>query len=209
MCRSALRAPLAGTTVYFQPHLLHMEVGVATKLCELLGPRARTAPPAVGADALSKWLGAKAELELSPQQLEAVRMAMTSGASVITGGPGCGKTFTLRTIGAWQRRAARVLLRSLLLLDAHRPSLAPPCPTRARPSLFCGARIMARAPALCAVECWKHFGVDPVLVSPTGRGAQRLSEVTGHPAQVALPRRGAGDGGAALHSEVRCDPAHR
>jgi exodeoxyribonuclease V alpha subunit len=34
------------------------------------------------------------------------------------------------------------------------------------------------------VKLWRELGMTPLLVSPTGRGAHKLSEVTGHPAQT-------------------------
>ncbi|NJO62610.1 MAG: ATP-dependent RecD-like DNA helicase [Richelia sp. RM2_1_2] len=64
---------------------------------------------------------------LSPEQQEAVEIAAYSKVTVITGGPGTGKTFCTRTI----------------------------------------------------VELWKAMGKSIALAAPTGRAAQRLSEMTG------------------------------
>ncbi|WP_285695858.1 ATP-dependent RecD-like DNA helicase [Actinomadura sp. NBRC 104412] len=44
------------------------------------------------------WLRTKTGSELAPEQEEAVRLALTSKVSVLTGGPGCGKSFTVRSI---------------------------------------------------------------------------------------------------------------
>lgn len=74
----------------------------------------------------------KERIELSDEQRGAVLTAVSSGVSVITGGPGCGKTTTLRA-----------LVRLLLAM---------------------GKRVQ--------------------LASPTGRAAQRLSEVTGTEAKT-------------------------
>ena len=63
--------------------------------------------------------------ELSPQQVEAVRLAAKSRLLIITGGPGCGKTTVVRTI----------------------------------------------------LSMLKYAGLEVSLAAPTGRAAQRMSEV--------------------------------
>jgi exodeoxyribonuclease V alpha subunit len=71
-------------------------------------------------------------IELSPQQQQAVEMAASQRVTILTGGPGTGKTFCTRTI----------------------------------------------------VALWKAMGKPIVLASPTGRAAQRLSEVAGMEAKT-------------------------
>ncbi|MFF5262684.1 ATP-dependent RecD-like DNA helicase [Actinomadura viridis] len=44
------------------------------------------------------WLRTKTGAELAPEQEEAVRLALTAKVAVLTGGPGCGKSFTVRSI---------------------------------------------------------------------------------------------------------------
>ncbi|MGI5163292.1 SF1B family DNA helicase RecD2 [Spirillospora sp. CA-253888] len=44
------------------------------------------------------WLRARTGVELAPEQEQAVRLALTSKVAVLTGGPGCGKSFTVRSI---------------------------------------------------------------------------------------------------------------
>ena len=44
------------------------------------------------------WLGSRAGQELAPGQQEAVRLALTNKVAVLTGGPGCGKSFTVRSV---------------------------------------------------------------------------------------------------------------
>jgi exodeoxyribonuclease V alpha subunit len=44
------------------------------------------------------WLGSRTGAELAPAQQEAVRLALTNRVAVLTGGPGCGKSFTVRSI---------------------------------------------------------------------------------------------------------------
>ena len=44
------------------------------------------------------WLRSQTGQELAPEQLEAVKLALSSKVAVLTGGPGCGKSFTVRSI---------------------------------------------------------------------------------------------------------------
>jgi exodeoxyribonuclease V alpha subunit len=57
------------------------------------------------------WLRAQTGTDLAPAQEEAVRLALTSKVAVLTGGPGCGKSFTVRSIVALAlaKRASVVL----------------------------------------------------------------------------------------------------
>lgn len=44
------------------------------------------------------WLKRRTGQALAPEQEEAVRLALTSRVAVLTGGPGCGKSFTVRSV---------------------------------------------------------------------------------------------------------------
>ncbi|GIJ49401.1 ATP-dependent RecD-like DNA helicase [Virgisporangium aliadipatigenens] len=44
------------------------------------------------------WLRTRTGADLAPEQEEAVRLALTSKVAVLTGGPGCGKSFTVRSV---------------------------------------------------------------------------------------------------------------
>jgi exodeoxyribonuclease V alpha subunit len=44
------------------------------------------------------WLADKTGADLAPEQREAVRLALTEKVAVLTGGPGCGKSFTVRSV---------------------------------------------------------------------------------------------------------------
>ena len=44
------------------------------------------------------WLKARTGTKLAPEQQQAVQVALTSKVAVLTGGPGCGKSFTVRSI---------------------------------------------------------------------------------------------------------------
>jgi len=70
---------------------------------------------------------ASRSIQLSPQQQQAVEIAASAPLMILTGGPGCGKTFTTHTI----------------------------------------------------VSLWKAMGKSLGLAAPTGRAAQRLTEMTG------------------------------
>jgi exodeoxyribonuclease V alpha subunit len=57
------------------------------------------------------WLVARTGTELAPEQEAAVRLALTEKVAVLTGGPGCGKSFTVRSIVELARaKKARVVL---------------------------------------------------------------------------------------------------
>ncbi len=76
------------------------ERSLATSLLRLLGDGADRLPHFAGVDwdkALT-WLKARTGNDLAPEQEEAVRLALTSKVAVLTGGPGCGKSFTVRSI---------------------------------------------------------------------------------------------------------------
>jgi len=56
---------------------------------------------------LNRWTGAT----LAPEQAAAVRLALTERVAVLTGGPGCGKSFTVRSVVALARaKRAKVVL---------------------------------------------------------------------------------------------------
>jgi exodeoxyribonuclease V alpha subunit len=58
------------------------------------------------------WLGSRTGQHLAPGQHEAVRLALTSKVAVLTGGPGCGKSFTVRSVVelAMAKKASVVLV---------------------------------------------------------------------------------------------------
>ncbi|MFD5081705.1 helix-hairpin-helix domain-containing protein [Kitasatospora sp. NPDC058406] len=80
----------------FAPHLLAAETSVASRLARLRATGTRLAR-------LEQWHTAPLpfdarDLRLAPAQEAAVRMALGEPVSVLTGGPGCGKSFTVRTV---------------------------------------------------------------------------------------------------------------
>jgi exodeoxyribonuclease V alpha subunit len=57
------------------------------------------------------WLADRTGVRLAPEQEAAVRLALTRKVAVLTGGPGCGKSFTVRSIVELARaKAAKVVL---------------------------------------------------------------------------------------------------
>jgi exodeoxyribonuclease V alpha subunit len=57
------------------------------------------------------WLARRTGAELAPEQRDAVRLALTERVAVLTGGPGCGKSFTVRSVVELARaKGAKVVL---------------------------------------------------------------------------------------------------
>ncbi|MFF1480279.1 ATP-dependent RecD-like DNA helicase [Streptomyces sp. NPDC058301] len=62
-------------------------------------------------DRALSWLAQRTGAELAPEQQQAVRLALTSKVAVLTGGPGCGKSFTVRSVVELARaKKAKVVL---------------------------------------------------------------------------------------------------
>ena len=115
---------------YYAPPFFGAEQKLAERLQQLLKQ-----PLEVDLPRVQRWIERfveKTEMPLSEQQRHAVERAASQRVLILTGGPGCGKTFTTRTI----------------------------------------------------VALWKAMGKSIALASPTGRAAQRLSEITGQEAKT-------------------------
>ncbi|MFE1933008.1 ATP-dependent RecD-like DNA helicase [Streptomyces sp. NPDC059474] len=57
------------------------------------------------------WLASRTGADLAPEQSQAVRLALTEKVAVLTGGPGCGKSFTVRSVVELARaKRAKVVL---------------------------------------------------------------------------------------------------
>ena len=114
--REEVPAP-AGTglqvpAVYLPPFLM-AERALASALLRLLATRADrlAAFREVDWDKALTWLRGRTGVSLAPEQEEAVRLALTSRVAVLTGGPGCGKSFTVRSVVALARaKGAKVVL---------------------------------------------------------------------------------------------------
>jgi exodeoxyribonuclease V alpha subunit len=132
------RSASSEATVYYLPSLFSVENKLAELLHSLLDPRRsklRQQSLKLSRERVRSWLAGYQRdtgVALTEEQQMAVERAAMEGVSVVTGGPGCGKTFTLRAI----------------------------------------------------VALWKDLGLAPLLTSPTGRGAYKLSEMARHPAST-------------------------
>jgi exodeoxyribonuclease V alpha subunit len=76
------------------------ESSLAGSLLRLLHTRADRMPAFAGVDwakALA-WLRDRTGHDLAEEQLAAVRLALTEKVAVLTGGPGCGKSFTVKSV---------------------------------------------------------------------------------------------------------------
>ncbi len=107
--------PLAGRdipAVYLVP-FHRAERSLAAGLLELLhaGQDRMAAFQRLDWDRALTWLRGRTGTNLAPEQEQAVRLALTNRAAVLTGGPGCGKSFTVRSIVALARaRKAKIVL---------------------------------------------------------------------------------------------------
>jgi exodeoxyribonuclease V alpha subunit len=100
------------TAVYLVP-LYRAEAALAAGLLRLLHTQVERLPAFRGVDwpAALAWLQRREGSALAPEQEQAVRLALTEKVAVLTGGPGCGKSFTVRSIVALARaKRAKVLL---------------------------------------------------------------------------------------------------
>ncbi|MCM3821123.1 SF1B family DNA helicase RecD2 [Streptomyces sp. DR3-1] len=100
------------TAVYLVP-FHRAEVSLAAQLLRLLRAPDDRMPAFRDVDwekALG-WLARRTGTELAPEQRDAVRLALTEKAAVLTGGPGCGKSFTVRSVVELARaKGAKVVL---------------------------------------------------------------------------------------------------
>ncbi|MFF7729720.1 ATP-dependent RecD-like DNA helicase [Streptomyces sp. NPDC008001] len=100
------------TAVYLVP-FHRAELSLAGQLKRLLGAGTDRLAAFQGVDwdrALT-WLAGRTGAQLAPEQREAVRLALSSKVAVLTGGPGCGKSFTVRSVVELARaKGAKVVL---------------------------------------------------------------------------------------------------
>lgn len=108
----AAQAPEKLRAVYLPP-FFHSERSLATALRNLLtaGRDRLAAFHTVDWDKAFAWLGTRTGADLAPEQADAVRLALTRKVAVLTGGPGCGKSFTVRSVVELAKaRNAKVVL---------------------------------------------------------------------------------------------------
>ncbi|MEV4680205.1 SF1B family DNA helicase RecD2 [Streptomyces kurssanovii] len=100
------------TAVYLVP-FHRAELSLAGQLRRLLttGDDRMPAFQDVAWDKALAWLADRTGAKLAPEQEAAVKLALTSKVAVLTGGPGCGKSFTVRSIVELARaKKAKVVL---------------------------------------------------------------------------------------------------
>ena len=106
------QSPPQVPAVYLPP-FYQAERSVAQALLRLLAARADrlSAFAAVDWDRALGWLRGRTGSQLAPEQADAVRLALTAKVAVLTGGPGCGKSFTVRSVVELARaKGARIVL---------------------------------------------------------------------------------------------------
>lgn len=100
------------TAVYLVP-FHRAELSLSAQVLRLLrtGEDRMPAFRDVAWDKALSWLAGRTGAELAPEQRDAVRLALTEKVAVLTGGPGCGKSFTVRSIVELARaKKAKVVL---------------------------------------------------------------------------------------------------
>ncbi|WP_432002360.1 SF1B family DNA helicase RecD2 [Streptomyces sioyaensis] len=100
------------TAVYLVP-FHRAEISLAGRLTRLLRTDQDRMPAFqdVVWDKALAWLARRTGAELAPEQQQAVRLALTQKVAVLTGGPGCGKSFTVRSVVELARaKQAKVVL---------------------------------------------------------------------------------------------------
>ncbi|MBT2387922.1 ATP-dependent RecD-like DNA helicase [Streptomyces sp. ISL-1] len=113
--REKVPAPDGGedlTAVYLVP-FHRAEISLAAQLTRLLRTEQDRMPAFhdVVWDKALAWLAERTGAALAPEQEQAVKLALTHKVAVLTGGPGCGKSFTVRSIVELARaKKAKVVL---------------------------------------------------------------------------------------------------
>jgi len=101
------------TEAVYLPPFYHSERSLAATLKRLLASGEDRLPAfqAVDWTRAFAWLKTRTGADLAPGQGDAVQLALTRKVAVLTGGPGCGKSFTVRSVVELARaRGATVIL---------------------------------------------------------------------------------------------------
>jgi exodeoxyribonuclease V alpha subunit len=104
-------SPESKQLICYKPTFFHTESGLAKRIEELLAHEV-----VLDRSRVESWIDRftqKYTVELSSKQREAVEMSASQRLSILTGNPGCGKTFTVRTIVAlWKAMGKSIALAS-------------------------------------------------------------------------------------------------
>jgi exodeoxyribonuclease V alpha subunit len=112
ICETVTLADREIPAVYLVP-FHRAERSLASALLELLhaGQDRMAAFQQLDWDSALTWLRGRTGTDLAPEQEQAVRLALTKRVAVLTGGPGCGKSFTVRSIVELARaKKAKIVL---------------------------------------------------------------------------------------------------
>ncbi|MDI5964858.1 ATP-dependent RecD-like DNA helicase [Streptomyces sp. SL13] len=113
--REAVPDPQGGdplTAVYLVP-FHRAEISLSGQVLRLLRGQEDRMPAFrdVDWDRALRWLAGRTGADLAPEQRDAVRLALTEKVAVLTGGPGCGKSFTVKSVVTLARaKGAKVVL---------------------------------------------------------------------------------------------------
>ena len=94
--KDLVKETIKGQELIFLPHLKRAEEIIAGRVRSLAG--SPSAFPAIDFDKAVVWCQEKISKELAPSQRNALKLALSSRALVITGGPGVGKTTLVNAI---------------------------------------------------------------------------------------------------------------
>ncbi len=127
--RNLIAMPLEDDTMsIYLPSMYAAESNVARRLMELI--RSAEVEPYPRAEMRIERYEAEEDVELCQQQRQAVLTAVNEGITIITGGPGTGKTTSIRCIIELMSRMGEVLLTAPTGRAAKRMSEATGCPTK-------------------------------------------------------------------------------
>ncbi|MCL4785386.1 MAG: ATP-dependent RecD-like DNA helicase [Verrucomicrobia bacterium] len=94
--KDLVKETISGQELIFLPHLKRAEEIIAGRIRSLSG--SPSAFPAIDFEKAVVWCQSKTGKELAPSQRDALKLALSSRALVITGGPGVGKTTLVNAI---------------------------------------------------------------------------------------------------------------
>jgi len=94
--KDLVKEMINGQELVFLPHLKRAEEIIAGRIKSLASMQ--PAFPAIDFDKAAVWCQGKTGKELAPSQRDALKLALTSRALIITGGPGVGKTTLVNAI---------------------------------------------------------------------------------------------------------------
>ena len=126
--RSLVSVPLDEVDAIYLPAMYEAEIDVARRMAELI--RAARGERFDGVEAAIDEYERQEDVTLCAEQREGVTEAVTGGVTIITGGPGTGKTTGIKCIIRLMARQGEVLLTAPTGRAAKRMSEATGCPAK-------------------------------------------------------------------------------